>query len=62
MDYSVLRILGYFSIAVTIFLLSYLAFRGDLEAAKLLVYIGLILLSNELLSGILLSFNIVVRV
>jgi len=62
MDYNVLRILGYFSIAVTIFLLSYLAARGDLEAAKLLVYIGLILLSNELLSGMLLSFNIVVRV
>ena len=58
----VLRLLGYFSIAVAIFLLSYFAARGNLEAAKLLVYVGLILLSNEIWGNIPLSFSIVVEV
>ena len=58
----VLRLFGYFSIAVAVFLLSYFAAKGDLEAAKLLIYVGLILLSNEILGGMLLSFSIVVRV
>jgi len=62
MDYSMLKILGYLSIAIAIFLLSYFAAKGDLEAAKLLVYIGLILLSGTILNDILFSFNIVVEV
>jgi len=55
-------LLGYFSIAVAIFLLSYFAARGNLEAAKLLIYVGLILLSNDMLNNIPLSFSIVVEV
>ena len=58
----VLQLLGYFSIAVAIFLLSYFAARGNLEAAKLLIYVGLILLSNDMLNNIPLSFSIVVEV
>ena len=61
-ELHVLRLLGYFSIAVAVFLLSYFAARGNLEAAKLLVYVGLILLSNEILGDIPLSFSIVVEV
>ena len=58
----VLKLLGYFSIAVAVFLLSYFAARGNLDAAKLLIYVGLILLFNEMLSGTLFSFSIVVEV
>lgn len=61
-ELHVLRLLGYFSIAVAVFLLSYFAARGNLDAAKLLIYVGLVLLFNEVLSGTSFSFSIVVEI
>lgn len=61
-ELHVLRLLGYFSIAVAVFLLSYFAARGNLDAAKLLIYVGLVLLFNEVLSGASFSFSIVVEI
>jgi len=56
-----LRLLGYMSIAIAVFALSYLAVRGNLDAAKLLVYVGIVLLFNNVLNNVSLSFSIVVE-